>query len=431
LLTINRKKKPLKVSQDSLSNSRKKNLTINRKKEILKAAQEIFSQKGLVDSNISEIAKKAKVADSIIYHYFKNKEDLLFFAVSDKLVDVKKDLDLHLDGILDPVSKLSKTIWYHLYINDFGTTRILKDLLFECRSNKNFYSHEGYQTLRDYIKFMSQILQQGVDEGIFQPDINMILVRNIIFGLLDEETLSCLVCKEIDSTLPDFPGIMDLVFAIISKDKTPSLPPDENGNKEDRILKAAVQVFSNKGYNAATMNEIAKAANVADGTIYTYFNNKEDMLFSIPIKRFQSVKNSMGEIFHIQNPLRKFRRYIRLMFTSVMIDRNFLGVFLLDIKLNKNFYTSPLYKDYIDFISILDTILEEGKEQGVFRESINPRLFRNLFLGGVTHLTTKWVILEKNRPFDKMKEIEELLGLLCRSIVVDIPGLKKLEDQID
>ena len=120
-------------------------MTINRKKKILMAAQEIFSQKGLVDSSISEIAKKAKVADSIIYHYFKNKEDLLFSAVSDKLVDVKKDLNLHLEGILDPVSKLSKLIWHHLYLNDFGTTRILKDLLFECRSNKNFYIHEGYK----------------------------------------------------------------------------------------------------------------------------------------------------------------------------------------------------------------------------------------------------------------------------------------------
>lgn len=61
-----------------------------RRKDILMAAQEVFSQKGLADSSISEIAKRAGVVDSIIYHYFKNKEDLLFYALADKLESVEK-----------------------------------------------------------------------------------------------------------------------------------------------------------------------------------------------------------------------------------------------------------------------------------------------------------------------------------------------------
>ena len=50
---------------------RRKVLANNRRGAILRAAQEVFSQKGLADSSISEIAKKAGVVDSIIYHYFK------------------------------------------------------------------------------------------------------------------------------------------------------------------------------------------------------------------------------------------------------------------------------------------------------------------------------------------------------------------------
>ncbi|WP_148278027.1 TetR/AcrR family transcriptional regulator [Desulfobacula toluolica] len=410
---------------------KKKEVNNNRRKLILKAAQEIFSQKSLMDSNISEIAKKAGIADSIIYNYFKNKEDLLFYALSDKLKDIEKDLKLHLEGILDPASKLGKMIWYHLYINDRvpGGTQILKALLFECRSNKNFYTHEGYNTLRGYTRFMSQILQQGVDENVFRPDINVILVRNLIFGLLDEESLSCLASKEIESTLSDFSGIMDLIFAIISKNETP--PPGNNDDKENRILKAAIQVFSNKGYNTATISDIAGAANVAEGTIYTYFDNKKDMLFSIPKKRFCALKNSMGEMFNIKMPVRKLRRFIRLLFTTFMGDRDFLRVFLLDIKLNKQFYASPVYKDYINYISILEDILEEGKEQCVFRKSINPRLFRHLFVGAFNHLATRWLILSKEKPIDMMQEIEDVLDLLCRSVVVNISVLNDFEDRID
>lgn len=196
-------------------------------------------------------------------------------------------------------------IWYHLYLNDLapGETLILKDLLFECRAKINFYTHEGYNTLRQYTKIMSQILQQGVENGVFRSDINVILVKNLIFGLLDEESLNYLASGEIDSTLQDFDDIMDLVFAIISKDK--HRPAENPGNKEERILKSAVRIFSSKGYNSATISEIAESVNVAESTIYTYFDNKRDLLFSIPKKRLRLLNNNKGEVFHVQSPIKK------------------------------------------------------------------------------------------------------------------------------
>jgi TetR/AcrR family transcriptional regulator, fatty acid metabolism regulator protein len=412
--------------------ARRKVLANDRRGSILRAAQEVFSQKGLADSNISEIAKKAGVVDSIIYHYFKNKEDLLFYSLADKLESVEKELALHLQGILAPGSKLGKMIWFHLYINDLSPmeTRILKDLLFECRSNKNFYTHEGYRALRSYTKVMSNILQQGIDEKVFRSDLNVVLVRNLIFGLLDEESLNWYASMEIETTLPDFSGIMDLVMAIIAREEEPLNEAFTYENKEARILRAALRVFADKGYNTSTMSEIANEANVAEGTIYTYFDNKSDLLFSIPRKRFKWLRDSMGEVFDIRNPIRKLRRFIRLLFTTFMGDRDFLRVFLLDIKLNKKFYVSPAYKDYLNFVSLLETILEEGQAQGIFKPNINRRLFRNLFLGGFTHLATRWVILEKAKPIDMMQDIEELVSLLCRSVVTEQTALSEIEDQI-
>ena len=397
----------------------------NRKKDILRSAQEVFSKKGLEDSSISEIAKKADVVDSIIYHYFKNKEDLLFHSLADKLRDVAKELNLHLEGIMDPASKLGKMIWFHLYINDLspGETLILKDLLFECRSNQNFYSHEGYKALKDYTKIMTRILQEGVDTRIFDNDINCNLVTNVIFGLLDEESLNRFASHEIEQTLPDFNNIMHLVFAMISSEKNRIDNDLDDENKENRILKAAERLFSVKGYNAATMAEIAQAAGVAEGTIYTYFKNKSDVLFSLPEKRFRWLRNSTDEVFNIQNPVRKLRRFIRLLFTTFMWDRDFLKVFLLDIKLNKRFYVSSAYKDYLHYVSLLEAILVEGQEQGLFNKTVDKRLFRNLFLGAFSHLATRWVILEKAIPIDMMQYIEEVVYLICLSVVEDKSNL--------
>jgi AcrR family transcriptional regulator len=49
-----------------------------------------------------------------------------------------------------------------------------------------------------------------------------------------------------------------------------------------QILEAAARVFAQKGYHAATTKEIASEAGVSEGTIYNYFQNKEDLLLSVP-----------------------------------------------------------------------------------------------------------------------------------------------------
>src|SRR5215210_2914895 len=52
-------------------------------------------------------------------------------------------------------------------------------------------------------------------------------------------------------------------------------------SKRERILRAAVDVFADHGYFNAKVAQIAKAAGVADGTIYLYFDGKEDLLITI------------------------------------------------------------------------------------------------------------------------------------------------------
>src|SRR4030067_1004010 len=51
--------------------------------------------------------------------------------------------------------------------------------------------------------------------------------------------------------------------------------------KRDRILRAAIKIFSQKGFFNSKVSDIAQAAGVADGTIYLYFKNKDDLLISL------------------------------------------------------------------------------------------------------------------------------------------------------
>ncbi len=392
----------------------------NKKEVILKAAQEIFSEKGLRDATITEIAKKAGVVDSIIYHYFKNKEDLLYWALSGQIEIALAELTFHFEGIMGPVSKLGKMIWFHLYMNDFnkGNARIRKNLLFECRSNKDFYTHECRKTLQKYTRVLVDILRLGIDQNYFRHDINVFLVRDIIFGFLDEESLACLSAGEISETLPDFEAIMDLILNMIEARGETQSPTAEKTSKADLVQEAAKAVFAEKGFNKSTTIEIANRAGVAEGTIYEHYKNKQDLLFSIPRQKFQSYRKQMEAAFRSDDPLIQLRQMMWNHFLIFASDSRFLLVYFNDVKLNKQFYTTESYPQYLRYLDPLYEILEQGKQKGLFKQDLDNRIYRNLFVGAFTHMAIRWFVLDNLSPLRVMEEFTQACDLLCRAVLI-------------
>lgn len=392
----------------------------NRKEEILSVAQEIFSAYGLVGANISDIAKEANVVDSNIYHYFKNKEDLLFWALADKMSEAERELKHHLQGIVDPLSRLGKVIWFHLWLNDESPDelRLIKHLLFECRGIRGFYHHEGFGALKSYMKITYTILQQGVNEKVFRSDVNLLLFRNMIFGMLDEESLRSFVSNETERTLPDFTKIMDYVQAMILRVDHSDKKKIGNGKvKKETIYKSAEQIFAEKGYNSATMGDIATAAGISEGSIYTHFKSKEDLLFFLPAERFKWFKRNMVDAFDDnRNPLNELSWFMRLFYRTFLSNMNFLKVFLFSVKLNRRFYASSGYLTYLSYISEIEDILDEGKRTGFVRKEVDSRVFRNFFLGAFFHLTTRWMLSEKTEMIEVMQQWDEVISLLIRSV---------------
>ncbi len=399
-----------------------------KKQAILRAAQEIFAEKGLANSTISEIAKKADVVDSIIYHYFANKEDLLFSSIEELIEKSHEELLFHFKGLMGPVSHLGKMVWFHLYQNDFssGDARLMKNLLFECRSNKDYYNHSGYRALQKYAGIMLAILKKGVNEKYFRNDLEIFILRDMIFGFLDEESLSCLAYREIEETLPDFEPIMSLIMSMIGIDSDESavnMNPNvsvgvENvrNDKAERVSEAAVSIFAQKGHRKTTMLEIAERAGVAEGTIYEYFKNKQDLLFSIPKDKFLSYQDKLKGVFVHKDPLAKLRTFIWEYFRIFSSDSEFLTIFLCDIKLNKLFYSTEAFIAFLNTNEILYEILNEGKASGVFRPDLSNRVFRNLFLGAFSHLSIRWFVLERVTPIKMMSELATITNLLCRAV---------------
>jgi AcrR family transcriptional regulator len=389
-----------------------------KRQRILNAAQEIISEKGLRDSTIIEIAGKAGVVDSIIYYYFKNKEDLLFCALDSQMKSATAELLFHLKGIMGPVSKLGKMVWYHLHANDFsqGDERIRKHLLLECRANKNFFKHESYNALKKYAQVLLNILKEGIAEGCFRHDLNLAVVQNMIFGLLDEESLSCLAARELTETTPDFDPIMSLILAMIENQPEKG-GPAKKADKAQTVLKAATTLFARKGFNKSTMLEVANEAAVAEGTIYEYYINKQDLLLSISKEQFKTYKAELDLPYNVEDPQIKLKRLIWNHFFLFTSDSDFLVIFLNDIKLNKHFYATDSYKYFIHYYGKVSEIIEEGKRAGIFREDVHNRVYRNLFIGSFTHLMLRWFFISAPQPLVFIKEFHHATELLCRAVM--------------
>ena len=94
------------------------------------------------------------------------------------------------------------------------------------------------------------------------------------------------------------------------------------GDKRERILDAAVRVFAKKGLYATRVSEVAKAAGVADGTIYLYFDGKEDLLITIFREHTRNYLQSLErDLSTISRPEDRMRVAIRHHLETLGRDR--------------------------------------------------------------------------------------------------------------
>jgi TetR/AcrR family fatty acid metabolism transcriptional regulator len=180
-------------------------------------------------------------------------------------------------------------------------------------------------------------------------------------------------------------------MAIHSAAKRKGAAPD----KRDRILKAAVKVFAKNGFYATRVSEIAKAAGVADGTIYLYFKNKDDVLISIFEDGIQQLLLILREVATSEEPVeQRISRIIELQLGLLEEQRDLAEVITVNLRQSSRLlkqYATPLFMEYID---VLAGVVSEGQRQGVFRKSLNARVVARALFGALDAILLTWALGE-------------------------------------
>jgi TetR/AcrR family fatty acid metabolism transcriptional regulator len=169
------------------------------------------------------------------------------------------------------------------------------------------------------------------------------------------------------------------------------------GEKRARILEAAVQAFSREGYHQTRISDIAKAANVADGTVYLYFASKAELLSTIfedRMERFLQV--GRDEVARIDGALAKLRRVMELHLEDLGNNPDLATVFQIELRHSSHFmelYSRSHLREYFQFIA---GILEQGQKEGSIRTDLDTWLATKCIFGILDEAATNWVLSKKN-----------------------------------
>ena len=171
--------------------------------------------------------------------------------------------------------------------------------------------------------------------------------------------------------------------------------------KEDkslRILDAAIRVFARKGFYNSTIADVAKIAEVAEGTIYLYFKNKDDLLISIFEHSMDLfIQEANKEIEGIEDPKEKLKRFVSLHLKLVQKNPELAQVLQIELRQSSKFMKEYEGGKFSDYLNVVRSILEEGQEKGIFRKSLEPRILRRAIFGAVDELALEWVWMSKKK----------------------------------
>src|SRR6058998_4290714 len=165
------------------------------------------------------------------------------------------------------------------------------------------------------------------------------------------------------------------------------------GPKRDAILRAAIDVFAERGYFNAQVADVARAAGIAAGTVYLYFRSKDDLLVSIFERTMrEALADGRAAVSGLADPCERLRRLARLHLARLGRDRNLAVVFQVELRQSTKFmerFSSTLLREYLGMIR---EAFEDGQRGGLFRADVKATVAAKMFFGVLDEMATNWIL---------------------------------------
>lgn len=186
--------------------------------------------------------------------------------------------------------------------------------------------------------------------------------------------------------------------------------------KKQRIMNAAIRVLARNGYNDTTVSQIAKAAEVADGTLYLYFENKDDLLariFDEITEHF--IREGMEILSEIESPIERLKAIAQLHLRNIGADEDLACIFQIELRHSARHMKLFSETKLREYFTIIENLIRDAQALGQVREDINPWLTTKILFGALDEMATNWVLRKRDYDLEAMAQptLDVLLNGMC------------------
>jgi TetR/AcrR family fatty acid metabolism transcriptional regulator len=189
----------------------------------------------------------------------------------------------------------------------------------------------------------------------------------------------------------------------------------QKNDKYHRILEAAVTVFAEQGFFQSTISQIAREAGVADGTIYLYFKNKDDILVQffnyktkLVFERFREEVDKAG------SAREKLLNLIRRHLGEFQQDRNMAVLYQSETHQINRMAEAQIREMAKMYLDIVSEIVEMGQQENIIRKDLYVGLVKRFILGAVDEVINTWI--HANGQYDLVSMADPLVDLFMKGI---------------
>lgn len=200
-------------------------------------------------------------------------------------------------------------------------------------------------------------------------------------------------------------------------------------DKRERILDAAERIFARHGFFAAKVSDVAKEAGVADGTIYLYFKNKDDLLISLFERRMQQLNGGLKKAIAGKPPREALRAFIKAYVQILSDEPTATEVLTIELRSSSKFMKEYDNPEFVDFLRTLGGIIASAQESGELESSIPPHIAARMIFGLLDELSLAWVLARapsisgsspgtRPKKFDIVRAADWIITLVESGLVV-------------
>ena len=209
---------------------------------------------------------------------------------------------------------------------------------------------------------------------------------------------------------------------VIHKKKEKRMGKKKNSEKYHRIIAAATSVFAKKGFYQSKISEIAREAQVADGTVYIYFDNKDDILICLFEEQMQMVlDNMMNHLAGIDDPIKKLEKFAMTHLELIEGNPDVAEIIQVELRQSGKFMKEYRNEKFFQYLDIIGNIIKEGQEKGLFKEEIIPIVAKRAFFGALDEVSRHWV-LSSRKQYDIRVTAKQISSYFLSGIMTNSQG---------